>query len=69
MIYELFKVREVQRDFVIGIVISILTVYYIWITESIQLVYNNYGAYVSLSATLLGFLITSFTILLAFPIN
>lgn len=69
MIYELFKVREVQRDFVIGIVISILTVYYIWITESIQLVYNNYGACVSLSATLLGFLITSFTILLAFPIN
>lgn len=64
---ETFKIVEIKRGLVIGIIISILIICSIFKYGDFSAVWDNYGTYTSLSAAFVGFLITAFTILFAFP--
>jgi len=48
---------------------SVLLWYYVYVNNKFYIIYDNYWNYVSLSATLLGFMITAFTIFISFPSN
>lgn len=64
---QTFHIKEVKYGLIVGIVISIIIIFLIWKYEDFSAVWNNYGTYSSLSAAFIGFLITAFTILFAFP--
>ena len=66
---HLFKVPEVQVGLLLSAIISFCLWYYMQQNNKFDIIYNNYWNYVSLSATLLGFSITAFTIFFAFPVN
>jgi hypothetical protein len=65
----LFKVPEIRRGILMSLSFSVLLWYYIYINNKYYIIYENYWNYVSLSATLLGFMITAFTIFISFPSN
>jgi hypothetical protein len=70
---KIFKIDEVKSALVISIVLTLLLIVYINMhcSEDVVAMHiaDNYGTFISLSATLLGFLITAYTILIAFPEN
>lgn len=65
----LFKVPEIRRGFLMSFLFSVLLWYYVYVNNKFYIIYDNYWNYVSLSATLLGFMITVFTIFISFPSN
>jgi hypothetical protein len=65
----LFKVPEIRRGFLMSFLFSVLLWYYVYVNNKFYIIYDNYWNYVSLSATLLGFMITAFTIFISFPSN
>jgi hypothetical protein len=66
---SLFRVSEIQRGLLLSMISATLLWYYMEQNNRFDIIYNNYWNYVSLSATLLGFAITAFTIFFAFPTN
>lgn len=66
---NVLRVKEVKIDIILATVLSIISFIYLWYAERLYTIFDNYGIFLSISATLMGFLITSFTILIAFPEN
>lgn len=69
----ILRIEEVRSALIISVVILLLLIIYthIYSLENVVAIHiaSNYGTFISLSSTLLGFLITAYTILIAFPEN
>jgi hypothetical protein len=65
----IFKIKEVRINLVLSAFIALALWYFMLQSNKLDIIYKNYGDFASLSATLLGFIITSFTILITFPGN
>lgn len=64
---RLFKIKEIQADLIIAIVITISFFLYLLLSGKSGIICSKYDIYLSLSATFLGFLITAYAILITFP--
>jgi hypothetical protein len=64
---DLYAIKEIRNDLILSIVITIVISILMVIYNKTGSICSNYGTYVSLSSTLLGFLITAYAILIAFP--
>lgn len=68
------KLKEVKQDLLFStLALALLLLIFLWkvgeISDIEGYICQNHATYVSLSATLLGFLVTAYTILVAFPTN
>jgi hypothetical protein len=63
----LFAIKEIRIDLILSIVITIIISLLLVNYNKTGSICSNYGTYVSLSSTLLGFLITAYAILITFP--
>lgn len=63
----LFAIREIQIDFIVSIILTAIISFLICNQNKIGSINTNFGTFVSLSSTLLGFLITAYAILITFP--
>lgn len=66
---NIFRVPEVRWVLLLSVVLSASLWYYLEQNDKFDMIYTNYWNYTTLSATLLGFSITAFTIFFAFPVN
>lgn len=66
---DIFRVPEVWKGLLLSAALSAVLWYYLNQNNNFDIIYTNYWNYVTLSATLLGFSITAFTIFFAFPVN
>jgi hypothetical protein len=64
---NLFKIQEIKTDFFLSLVLTALFFMYLLSSEKSGIICSKYDIYLSLSATFLGFLITAYAILIAFP--
>jgi len=64
-----FKVQELRIEALISIALLIILIFYLIYTNNLKAIHGDYWDYISLSATLLGFLITAYAILVTFPEN
>lgn len=64
---DALKLNEVIIPIISGFIISIGLFYLINQYANISSIFDNYPAFLSLSAAFIGFLVTAFTILIAFP--
>lgn len=65
----IFKVPEIRKGFLLSVALATMIWYFMQESNNFIIIFNNYWNYISLSATLLGFSITAFTIFFAFPLN
>ena len=66
---SIFKIREVKTNLILSLVLAFALWYFMLGSNKFDIIFKNYGDFASLSATLLGFIITSYTILITFPEN
>lgn len=64
-----FKVQEIRIGAVASISFSTLLILYLLYVGKLKAIHGDYWDYISLSVTLLGFLITAYAILVTFPEN
>lgn len=62
-----FQIQEVWIALSVGIIISAFLTYFVYEYNAFPVIWDNYGSFTSFSAAFIGFLITAFTILFAFP--
>ncbi len=69
---NIFKIKELKNDFIISVILGVLfiaIIYFLDLNFIFFNISNSLGTILSISVTLVGFLITSLTILFVFPEN
>jgi hypothetical protein len=64
-----FQVQEIRRGAIVSAIFLIALILYLIYLNKLETIHGDYWDYISLSATLLGFLITAYAILVTFPEN
>lgn len=64
-----FEVQELRIGAIASAIFLIALISYLAYTNKLETIHGDYWDYISLSATLLGFLITAYAILVTFPEN
>lgn len=67
--WSVFEVREIRRGFIASAIFLLSLVSYLIYINKLDTLHGKYWDYISISATLLGFLITAYAILVTFPEN
>jgi len=71
MIINQLRIKEIQKCLAVTVVIFLTTIGIIYYSQDLTIsdTCRDYGTYLSVSSTLLGFLITTLAIILTFPEN
>ncbi len=64
---NVLQIKETRNDLILSLLLTGVVSYYLHTYQKSAIICSNYAAFVSLSATFLGFLITAYAILITFP--